>query len=150
MRPVRVAACVALLFASQLAPASAGSPDACADATVANVTLVGRLQLGEFFGPPGYGEAPATDRLEQGWYLQLPAPPATQVSWPCTIDDDADAAAGSHFVQLRLPAALAAQAQALAATRVQVSGHPFLREIGHDRTAILLDVTTIRPLQSLR
>ena len=150
MRPVRVAACVAPLLLSCFVPASAGPPDACVDAIVVNVTLVGRLQSGEFFGPPGYGEAPATDRLEQAWYLQLPAPPATQAEWPCTIDDDADAAASSHFVQLRLPAALAAQAQALAAARVQVSGRPYLREIGHDRTAILVDVATIRPLESFR
>ncbi len=36
------------------------------------ITLQGILQLGEFFGRPCWGEEPATDRIEQVYYLQLP------------------------------------------------------------------------------
>jgi len=45
------------------------------------VTVEGILIVGEFFGPPNYGEDPMSDRLEQSYILQLPAPKKA-TNWP--------------------------------------------------------------------
>ena len=80
----------AALLAVLLVPLISGAPRWSAARAVGgqegiNVTVEGILQLGEFHGPPNYGENPATDEVEHWYYLQLPAPISTQVpdmKWP--------------------------------------------------------------------
>ena len=88
----------AALLAVLLVPLISGAPRWSAARAVGgqegiNVTVEGILQLGEFHGPPNYGENPATDEVEHWYYLQLPAPISTQVpdmKWPAEFQGHDD------------------------------------------------------------
>jgi len=134
------------LLAGAMAAARPSAPGSADPA----VTLVGRLQVGEFFGPPNYGESPDTDRLERTYYLQLPAPPGIQVD-RLQLPEDADSsAAWFHFVQLIVPDSLSSRARQLVGQRVAATGVLLTGVTGHHRTPLLLDVQTLRPLTTFR
>ena len=56
--------------------------------------------VGEFFGPPNYGDDPGSDRIEHSWFLQLPAPLVTQVRDSSVLPKDLQEAARTFFIQL--------------------------------------------------
>ena len=64
------------------------------------VAIQGTLQVGEFLGAPGFGESPTGDHAEAIYYLQLPAPLATQLHAAGGMAEFSPAAQASSFVQL--------------------------------------------------
>jgi len=107
-----------------------------------NVRLQGILQLGEFMGPPNYGELPASDALETQFYLQLPAPVRAQrVAIPLTPEW---AGGDAHFIQpVFVENSLRAKARALVGKRVVVAGALEPAVTGHHRTSLLLVARSI-------
>ena len=69
MRTARAVSRVAFSLAWVATSCGALSAQIQSDETV---ELQGVLQVGTFYGPPGYRENPATDRMETSYYLQLP------------------------------------------------------------------------------
>lgn len=112
------------------------------------VVLVGVLQVGEFFGPPGYGENPATDSVERPYYLQLPTPLAEQRGFQGLPADTDSAARDTYFVELvflketKPPLSVGA--------RIEVRGQLFGAISGHHHTPVLLQVENFRVLRLAR
>ena len=105
--------------------------------------LHGMLQVGEFFGPPGYGEDPAVDRLEHSYYLQMSVPLNEQpgfVSLPQEADNDAGS---TYFVQLVIYANDQAEAKTFVGKEVTLVGTLMTAISGHHRTPVLLVVKSI-------
>jgi hypothetical protein len=107
------------------------------------VTVEGILQWGEFHGPPNYGENPATDRLEHWYYLQLPAPIATQLpdmKWPADFQGHDD----GYFLHVRFSTTTSsAAARRLTGHRVAVTGSLEPSMIAHDRTPIVMSAVRL-------
>ena len=101
------------------------------------VTVQGVLQVGEFFGSPGYGEDPKHDSIGRYYYLQLPA---------TVFDQNPDAIFGpsferldEFFVQLAfLPNRQPKQLMGLTGKKVKVTGMAWARETAGHRTGIVL------------
>jgi len=104
------------------------------------VEVQGVLQVGEFFGPPNYGEQPGTDRIEQSFFLQLPAPLNMQIKNGTGIPGVNQDSMPSHFVQIVVPASEQRTAKALVGKRVRVTGTLFEAISGHHRTPLLVQV----------
>ena len=107
-------------------------------------TVQGILQRGEFLGPPNY-ENPRTDRREQWFYLQLPAPfqaqnPRFRLGVEFERPDE-------YFVQLHFDGDGAKQAAQFIGRKVRVTGTPEAAVIAHDRTGITLDVRMLVQVQ---
>ncbi len=122
-----------LLLVSPRAP-RVGMP-----ATGATLTVEGILHVGEFFGPPNYGEHPKTDRLEHTFYLQLPAPVSYQTG---VVTGETDLTS-DFFMQLVVYESLQAKATSLIDRRVRVRGSLMEAVTGHHRTGHLLEVSSI-------
>jgi Domain of unknown function (DUF4431) len=104
--------------------------------------LEGILQEGEFFGPPGYGENPATDQLERSYYLQLPVPLGEQTGFQHLPKDADTDATRVFFVQLVVLDAARLKPRPLIGHRVRVAGHLMAAITGHHRTPVLLVVNS--------
>jgi hypothetical protein len=95
------------------------------------ITLEGVLELGEFYGPPGYGENPSGDRVEHSLFLQLPATPTTQLFrfqriigvWPRRWR--------AYFVQIVIQDLERFEAEKEIGHRVRIIGVPFAPLTGH-------------------
>jgi hypothetical protein len=112
------------------------------------VTVEGILIVGEFFGPPNYGEDPMSDRLEQSYILQLPAPLPTQMAKRRLTDlEIGEDSASDYFLQLVVADEDPVGAKALIGKRVRISGVPFRAETGH-RTKTVVQVKSLAPIQS--
>jgi len=111
----------------------------------ADVGVQGTLQYGQFLGPPGYGEHPATDRKEYEFYLQLPAP-VTQQNLDLRLGPEFEKQS-EFFVQVRGSAALKARLRRLVGQKVRVTGTLEASAIGHDRTGIVLNAQTVSTIR---
>jgi len=111
--------------------------------------LQGTLQLGEFMGPPNYGELPASDAIERQFYLQLPGPArAQQVAIPLAPEW---AGGDEYFIQpVFLEDSLRAKARALVGKRVVVTGALEPAVSGHHRTSLLLVARSIDSVKTWR
>lgn len=107
-------------------------------------TAEGILLVGEFFGPPGYGEDRTEDALERSFYLQLPAPLATQLKNPPKDQELGDLQ--EYFLQLVIADNMRAQAAKLVGSKIKVDGSLFTAHTGHHRTTMLMDVQSLEPL----
>lgn len=127
--------------------AFAVSPDRAEDTSAtpqashspSRVTLQGILHLGTFFGPPGFGENPEEDSVEESWYLQLPNSLADQLAQqgaaallPAQFDGEL-----LFFVQVVPKLTLTEMKGQL----VQLTGTLFESATGHHRTPLLLEAT---------
>ena len=105
-----------------------------------SITVEGVLQIGEFFGPPNYGENPKSDRLERTLYLQLPAPLTYQTNGTQLVGPDLTS---EFFLQLVVHDILQPTAHTLIGQRVRVRGSLMPAVSGHHRTTQLLEVVSI-------
>ena len=107
------------------------------------IRVEGILHKGEFFGPPGYGENPHTDRIEEAYYLQLPASLGMQQS-----ANEPECLAGAYFIQLYIPAEKRFDLHSLIGQKVAVTGLLDDAATGHDRTPKLLEINSITKISS--
>lgn len=108
----------------------------------APVALQGVLQRAEFLGPPNYGEDPKTDRIENAYYLQLPAAVTTQRG------GGSEDLARVFFVQLRVPSTRLNWVKDRLGKRVRAHGLLTDAVTGHDRTPVVMDVDTIAEVKA--
>jgi uncharacterized protein DUF4431 len=137
MNPIRLALTL-VLFCVAVAGKSA-EPSS-------SITLQGILEVGEFYGPPNYGENPDSDRIEHSLYLQLPATPATQLADSKALTALAPEAGRTYFVQIVVHDPERSMAEKAIGHRVQIVGAPFEPLTGHHRTPLLVDVKSLKPI----
>ena len=134
-----VAALLALLTASCL---SAEPPSTSFETWVAfepnQVVLVGTLETAEYFGPPGFGESPASDSRESVFLLELERPIA--VRGDPTDELNRDSIDELKRVQLEVSAS---PDPALLGTRVRVTGTLFTAHTGHHHTPAILRLISV-------
>jgi hypothetical protein len=114
------------------------------------VTLQGILQTGEFFGPPGYGEAPDSDSIERSLYLQLPMPLGQELGAHSLPEYSDSTALSGFFVQVVVLDFQRLRPGALAGRRVKAVGTLMAAVSGHHRTQILLVVDSLVPIARWR
>ena len=112
--------------------------------TEQTVVVQGILQLGEFLGPPGYGEDPTQDAREGSYYLQLPA--GIQVQNPNVKLGSEFENTGEVFAQLVPPKGQ--QLKPLVGKRVSVTAEPMPAMTGHHRTGIVLVVKRVTAISN--
>jgi hypothetical protein len=137
MKLARLAVLLALF--SVLAPAHAAEPSP-------PITLEGILAVGDFFGPPDYGENPRSDQLEHSLYLQLPAPPAAQLADSAALASFGPDARQTYFAQIVMTRSQWSAVQDAIGHKVQVTGVPFAPISGHHRMPLLIEVRALRPI----
>jgi hypothetical protein len=124
------------------------TPTVAQEGKATPISVQGLLLVGEFFGPPNYGERPRSDRIERSYYLQLPAPVGYQQPKYTAPEELREALEQSHhFIQLVVFTPNQSAATRLVGSRVQVSGSLFRAETGHHRTAVLLEARTIQKIE---
>lgn len=96
------------------------------------VVLKGRVRLETFYGPPNYGESPATDSKERQAILHLKQPLCTQESG----DDPAE----THQRTVTLVPRGGLSLHAFAGKEVSVTGKLFHATTGHHHTLVLISV----------
>jgi hypothetical protein len=105
--------------------------------------------IGEFFGPPNYGEDPTTDKVERSYFLQLPAPLQTQMAKKgmkgVELGENSER---DHFIQLVVFEKKSDIARKLIGKRVRASGLAFRAETGHHRTGTLVHVKSLEEIRS--
>jgi hypothetical protein len=139
MKPLRLAIFFALFSMPMTGHAAEPS---------ASITLEGILEVGEFYGPPNYGEDPNRDRIEHSLYLQLPATPNTQIPDPEALTMIGPDAQRTYFVQLVVHDPEHSTAEKAIGHRVQIMGLPFEPVTGHHRTPLLIDVRSLKPIDA--
>ncbi len=112
------------------------------------ITLEGVLQVGEFYGPSGYGENPGGDQVEHSLILQLPATPTTQLLDSKALSAFGPNAGRTYFVQLVVQDPERFDVKTVIGHRVQVIGVPSAPLTGHHRTPLLLDVRSLKPIDA--
>ncbi|CAM2188456.1 DUF4431 domain-containing protein [Paraburkholderia sacchari] len=113
-----------------------------------SITLEGTLLVGDFYGPPGYGENPKEDNIEHSLFLQLPASPVTQIADPKVLDSFGPEAQRTYFVQVIADGPDRSELKKAIGHRVQVVGVPVAPLTGHHRTPLLIDVKSLKPIDT--
>ena len=139
MKPTRLAFTLALFCMMVAGKAAEPSP---------SITLEGTLEVGEFYGPPNFGENPSGDRIEHSLFLQLPATPTTQLGNSEALAKLGPDARGTYFVQVVVHDQELSAAEKAVGHRVQIVGVPFVPLTGHHRTPLLIDVRALKPIDS--
>jgi hypothetical protein len=139
MNPARLV--VTLVLVSIAAIGSAAEPSS-------SITLEGTLLVGDFYGPPGYGENPGEDRSEHSLFLQLPASPAMQLGESKSLDSFGPEAARTYFVQVVIDGPEQSEVEKAIGHKVEVVGVPFAPVTGHHRTALLIDVQSLKQIDA--
>jgi hypothetical protein len=137
MNPARLALTLVLFCVVAAGKSAEPSP---------SIALEGTLEVGEFYGPPNYGENPDSDRVEHSLYLQLPATPATQLADSKAITTLSSDAGRTYFVQIVVHDPERSVAEKAIGHRVQIVGVPFEPSTGHHRTPLLVDVKSLKPI----
>jgi hypothetical protein len=132
---------ISLLMLLAAAAAQAAPP------AVQAVAVQGTLQVGEFLGTPGFGESPAGDRAETTYYLQLPAPLATQLHPVGGLAEFSAAAQGAYFVQLVVFDEEQSVARTLVGKKVRIAGSLVEGEANHRKTPALIQVKSLSPIR---
>ncbi len=99
-------------------------------------TLAGKLEMENFWGPPGYGEDTLTDMKENCAILILDAPIDLLADTSSEFNQAVDSIG---IIQL----ASAKNLNGYVGKRVTLKGKLFGAQTGHHHTPVLLDVTTI-------
>lgn len=139
MKPTRLALTLALFCVVVAGQAAEPSP---------SIMLEGILEVGEFYGPPNYGENPGSDRIEHSLFLQLPATPTTQLSDSGALMMFGPDARRTYFVQVVVHDPERSVAEKAIGHKVQVVGVPFVPVTGHHRTPLLIDVKSLKPIDA--
>lgn len=111
------------------------------------VAIQGTLQVGEFLGAPGFGDNPTGDHAEVIYYLQLPAPLATQLREAGGMAEFSAAAQGAHFVQLLVFDEEQSVARTLIGRKVRIAGTLVETDAAHRRTPALVQVKSLAPIR---
>lgn len=131
-------------------PSAAGSAarvdSACLPYTPETVTITGRLERRTYYGPPGFGEAPAVDDPRPGFYVVPDAPVCTRPG----RDVNNDARRGIALVQMVLDSAGYAGARPYLETRVRATGSLSAWITGYHHAELLLAVDSIVPADGPR
>ncbi|GAB2844447.1 hypothetical protein GCM10027277_10320 [Pseudoduganella ginsengisoli] len=101
------------------------------------VTLHGMVVIQTFYGPPGYGETPKTDRRETQGLLKLDAPVCIGVS-----DADGVVTETQQSMVTMVPPAKVSLKH-YRGKKVTASGSLFQAVTGHHHTDVLIDVEHI-------
>jgi len=112
------------------------------------ITLEGILEVGEFYGPPNYGETPNGDRIERSLYLQLPATPNTQLPESEALARVGRDARSTYLVQIVVHDAERSDAEKAIGHRVKIVGVPFEPLTGHHRAPLLVDVRSLKSIDT--
>ncbi|WP_322013447.1 DUF4431 domain-containing protein [Paraburkholderia sp. J12] len=112
------------------------------------ITLEGTLLVGDFYGPPGYGENPDQDRIEHALYLQLPATPEMQVGDSGALASFDAEAQRTYFVQVVPDGPDRSAMENAIGHKVEVRGVPLVPVTGHHRTPLLIDVKSFKPIDA--
>ncbi|MFM0179306.1 DUF4431 domain-containing protein [Paraburkholderia aspalathi] len=139
MKPTRLAFTLALFFIIVAGKAAEPSP---------SITLEGTLAVGEFYGPPNYGENPTGDHIEHSLFLQLPAAPTTQLGNSEALAKLGPDAQRTYFVQVVVHDPEWATAEKAIGHKVQIVGVPSVPMTGHHRTPLLLDAKSLKPIDA--
>ncbi len=115
--------------------------------TIPSLTVQGFLQVGDFFGAPGNGENPASDRLEPTYYLQLPAPLVMQVHPASQLAPFSQPAQTASFVQLVVFDEERSVVKTLVGKRVRVVGTVIEPDSGQHRTPLLMQVKSVSAIR---
>ena len=108
---------------------------ACEKYDLPATTLSGTVTIETFFGPPGYGESPATDLKERQAILHLVKPLCTVASG----DDPAE----RDQVMVTLAPMGKFSLQPVAGKLVTVSGSLFHAISGHHHTPVLIAISEV-------
>ncbi len=100
------------------------------------VLVSGQLARYTFYGAPGFGEDPAHDVKERGFYLDL----QKTVCMASGRDDGDVAKAGIRRIQLVLDSAGYAQLRPFLGKHISIRGTLFGAITGHHHAPVLLDV----------
>lgn len=125
----------------------AGAGIHAAPPPVPSVAIQGVLQQGDFLGPPGYGDDPASDRAETVYYLQLPGPLLRQVHPASLLAQFSRTAQTASFVQLTIFDEEQSVARALVGKRVRVVGTALEPDGGPQRTPTLIQVRSVSAIR---
>lgn len=105
------------------------------------VTLVGRVVLKTFYGPPNYGENPKTESKESQYVLLLDSP----VDVIGSLNDPGNVAErGVRKVTLLVLDFKSHPVEPWRGRRVAVEGSLFHANTGHHHTKVLIEVASIR------
>jgi Domain of unknown function (DUF4431) len=113
-----------------------------------SITLEGILMVGDFYGPPDYGEQPGKDHSEHSLYLQLPASPVTQLGDSRSLDSFTPEAQRTYFVQVAMDGPDQSEVEKAIGQKVEVAGLPFAPLTGHHRTPLLIDVKSLKQIDA--
>ena len=102
------------------------------------VRLTGRIERHMYYGPPNFGEDPAHDEKEVGFYLGLAEPVCAEGGQYPELNDPRR---GVRRVQLVLDSAGYARLRPHLGQRVTLRGTLFASHTGHHHTPILLVVS---------
>jgi len=110
------------------------------------VTLSGELIERTYWGPPNWGEQPATDRLEEAWILVLDTPACVRADHEDPTNDQSE----SNVIVMQLVVTnpgpdnvYLKQVEKLVGRRVTVAGALSHAVTGHNRTPVMLMVASI-------
>jgi hypothetical protein len=117
------------------ASATALADDGCRQYGNADTTLTGRLASREYYGPPGYGENPATDRRERQVVLMLDKPLCVERS-----ADGYDEAERGQVSVTMVPTGVEIQLGTYLNRHVRVQGKLFHAFTRHHHTPLLLEL----------
>lgn len=134
---LRIVCSLALIAVFCPRAATAATPDACLHYRPDTVTITGALSRRTFFGAPGFGEDPAHDAKETGFYLDLPHAICTLRGRDADADD---AKTGVRRVQLVLDSAGFARLRPFLGKSITLRGTLFGEFTGHHHAPLLLDV----------
>jgi uncharacterized protein DUF4431 len=107
------------------------------------VTLVGKVVSRTFYGPPNYGEDPATDSKEDQYVLILDAP----IDVIGSTDPIDKTERGVKNLTLVVFDFKANPVESLIGKRVEVQGTLFHAHTGHHHTRVLIEVESIRAVR---
>ena len=109
-------------------------------------TLTGTVKSEVFFGPPGYGENPKTDKKETAYILQLSKPINVIATDP---EDDLNSTT-KNVTKIQLVSERNFKLSNFNNKTVKVSGTFFSAISGHHHTKILIDVNKIEQKKWVR
>jgi hypothetical protein len=107
------------------------------------ISIQGTLQVGEFLGPPNYGENPKTDRREFPYYMQLPATLSVQLKKKSISDIPNDPFENDFFIQL-IVTEEKLEINKFVGRKVNIFGNLVQASTGHHRTPLLLEVKEVK------
>jgi hypothetical protein len=105
------------------------------------------LQVGEFLGAPGFGDNPAGDHADVVYYVQLPAPLATQLRASGGMAEFSAAAQASCFVQLLVFDEEQSVARTLIGKKVRIAGTLVETDAAHRKSPALIQVKSLAPVR---